>query len=254
MNANGLILLILISIGLNCSVFAQSETGVFIMRPVVPAGYNEIQKAVFNKFNDRFKIHSGYAVEINTDGIITNIKTILINNGLTTDDPVERAYQFFELQKDLLQITDPRRELILSDLICSENGSGWMHFDQIVGGVKVYLGGCNIYFDSTGTELTQFDIDYGTGILPKIHELNPIPVIDSFEAVRIVQADTVYGKNKQGVSCQGIWIANSYSRLRKFPDSGIHLVWRIKTYCKMFSIDAHSGKIIFVENSCRDTF
>lgn len=250
MNAPRLVKSILMPLCLTCSAWAQNENVDFINRPPVPDGYNEVQTMVFKKVNDRFHIHSGIVLEVYPDGLIGYIKTVLINNGLTADNPVERAYQLFENQKDLLQIADPGRELVFDRFICNKNGSGLMHFDQVIGGVKVFLGGCNIYFDSTGIQLTQFNVEDGGGLLPDAHKINPVPEIDSLEAAGIVLADTVYQKNNKSVYYGGLWIANLYDRIRKFPDHATHLVWRIGTECKMYSVDAHTGKILSAEQNC----
>lgn len=250
MNVPRLIILILMALCLTCSAWAQNENVDFINRPPVPDGYNEVQTMVFKKVNDRFHIHSGIVLEVFPDGLIAYIKTVLINNGLTADNPVERAYQFFESQKDLLQIADPGRELVFDRFICNANGSGLMHFDQVIDGVKVYLGGCYICFDSTGVQLTQFNVEDGGGLLPGAHNINPVPEIDSLETAAIVRADTVYQKNNEGVYYRGLWIANLYDRIRKYPDRAIHLVWRIGSGCKMYSVDAHTGKILYAEQNC----
>jgi hypothetical protein len=230
-------------------VSAPAET------PPPPSDYNEIQKEVFRKINERFGIYSGNVVEVNGDGTIYDIRTNLINAGLTATDPVERAYQFFERHKDLFQIPDPRKELVVEKIVSKEDGSGVIQFKQVVGGVEVYQGGCNIFFDKSGAgiQLNRFNCEHIMGLLPDAHNINPIPTIDSLEAGRIAQNDPAHGKNHTYVSYFGIWIGNDHwYGIRPFPDKRAHLFWRLVVNggahwgSAEYFIDAHTGEILYV--------
>jgi Zn-dependent metalloprotease len=215
----------------------------------VPDGYNEVQTMVFKKVNDRFRIYSGIVVDINSDGQVVEFKTILINNGLTANHPIERAYQFFENNSDLVLISEPRKELVVSGVTCNEDGSGSIQFEQIIEGVKVYLGGCSVFFDTTGTQLTRFTTELsGSDLLPDAHTINPFPSIDSLQATHIAKADAYKGKN-YGSNFGGLWIADHWNWGRKFRDGNIHLAWRICAGENWYFIDAHTGEILSRERN-----
>jgi Zn-dependent metalloprotease len=228
---------------------AQNYDNAFKMRPAPPDGYNEIQKNIFNKVNDRYHIYSGIVVGVNTDGQVIEFNTELINNGLTATNPIERAYQFFENNKDLILISDPRKEMVVSRVVCNEDGSGSVQFEQVVGGVKVYLSGCSVFFDKSGTQLTRFTTELsGSGLLPDAHTLNLIPSIDSLQAAHIAKADAYKGENV-GSIFGGLWIADHWNWGRKFQDGNIHLAWRICAGENWYFIDAYTGKILSRERN-----
>lgn len=242
--------------------FIGAMPGNAVAQPSPPSDYNEIQRKTFKKANEKFGIYSGVVVDVNRDGLIYDIRTKLINIGLTATDPAERAYQFFERHKDLFKIPDPRQELIVNNIVHGEKGAGVILFDQTVSGVKVYQGGCRVYFDSdsTGAQLNRVNCEY-MGLLPDAHNIDPIPTIDSLEAGRIAQSDPAHGKNYTYVSYLGLWIANDYHYgLRPFPDKQTHLVWRLvvdggayKGSAEYF-IDAHTGEILIVQPGATDCF
>lgn len=221
--------------------------------PPPPVGYNDIQKAVFKKANERFGIYSGNVIEVNNAGIINEIKTIYMNTDLVASDPIERAYQFFERNIDLFQIPDPRKELAVKDIIRKEDGTGVILFDQVVGAVKVYEGGCSIYFsrDKTGIQLTRFDCEGLMGLLPDAYKINLIPTIDSLKAGQIAQGNSANVKNTADVSYLGLWIANDYWHgIRQFPDKRTHLVWHLFANCAEYFIDAHTGEVLYSGPIC----
>lgn len=222
--------------------------------PPPPSGYNDIQKEMFNKVNEKFGIYSGNVIEVNRDGIIIEIKTIYMNTGLDASDPVERSYQFFERNKDLFQIPDPRKELAVTNVVHKEDGTGVIFIDQVVGSVKVYGGGCYIAFSCINAEiqLTRFYCNGNLGLLSDAHNINPIPTIDSLQAAQIARADSAHFKNATYVSYYGLWIANDYFHgLRPFPDKRTHLVWHLSVKdCTECFIDAHTGEILYVGSTC----
>lgn len=234
-----------------------SAPNIYSQAPPPPAEYTEIQKVMFKKANERFGIYSGRVVEINRNGIIYDIRTKLINIGLTATDPAERAYQFFERHKDLYQIPEPRKELVVQSIVPTDSGSGVIMFDQAVGGVKVYQGGCQVYFDSdsAGAQLNRVKCQY-TGLLPDAHNINPVPTIDSLEAGSIAQADPAHEHNETYVTSRGLWIASDYYfGIRPFPDRCTHLVWHLFVNNGGYSgeaeyfIDAHSGQILLATSA-----
>src|SRR3972149_631015 len=58
----------------------------------------------------------GMRFQLDKNGIPTSIEGEL-SNGIAAIDPVEMAYQFFELNKDLFSIESPRDELIMNKII-----------------------------------------------------------------------------------------------------------------------------------------
>jgi hypothetical protein len=232
----------------------QWATSAPAQAPPPPIGYNDIQKEMFKKVNDRFGIYSGNVIEVNRDGIIIEIKTIYMNTGLDASDPVERVYQFFERNKDLFLIPDPRKELAVTNVVHKEDGTGVLLIDQVVGNVKVFEGGCQVAFAciNAETQLTRFYSNGVMGLLPDAHNINPIPTIDSLQAVQIARADSAHVKNPGYVSYYGLWIANGYRRmLGSFADRQIHLVWRLSVKeCTECFIDAHTGAILYSGSNC----
>jgi hypothetical protein len=225
---------------------------IYAQFPWLPPDYNQAQKETFIRACRRLGTWNDRVYGINTKGFIFEIKTTLINTGLTATDPVESAYQFFELQKDLFQIMDPRKGLVVNRIERINGGSGIIHFDQLIANVRVYMGGCYIQYDSSsaGVQLSRFYCDNQiNGLLPDAHNIDPIPAVDSLEAACIAQADYAHGGGQNYISYLGLWIGNDYFfGIRPFPEKRIHLFWHLIILSDEYFIDAHNGEILFDQN------
>src|SRR5574341_121661 len=93
-------------------------------------------------------------------------------------DPVEMAYQFFELNKDRFQMKNPRKELIVPGKVI-EKKTEVITFLQTHNGIPIEYGGTRVYFNPDG-EIRKVEGEYYYGI-----NLPSIPTIDSATAVKI---------------------------------------------------------------------
>ena len=209
----------------------------------------QVVRTIVERFGFRQNDGSGFAV--NNHGILTGIRGEGINVGLTSNDPVERVYQFWEHNQDLLQIQNPREELVIPNFRRYPNGSIIVYVDQMVSGVKVLKGGyiIDLKSDSSRTWITQITSN-SHGYLPQARNINTIPTIDSLEAGRIAMNDADNGSGKTRASNYQLWIAN-------FNDEP-HLIWRLGTggavareASFIYMIDAHTGTILDAASAIR---
>jgi hypothetical protein len=67
-----------------------------------------VKALAIGRFGDRIKFDK-YGIPIEITGNLSK--------GLTGTDVVEKAYQFFEINKDIFQIDQPRQELVIREVI-----------------------------------------------------------------------------------------------------------------------------------------
>jgi len=178
----------------------------------------------------------GMRFQLDKNGIPISIEGEL-SKGITAIDPVEMAYQFFELNKDLYRIESPRDELIVKGIIEGGELGTTIKLGQVVGGIRV---------DSRG-----FILQYGRAkklwcvdgqIDPDARQVDATPKITFEQAFQIALADTLDHGPKPVPLNQELVIM-------RFKD-GLHLVWdfgmntgRLPWH---YTIDAHTGEILAV--------
>jgi hypothetical protein len=251
-------------VGLKIALFINALVTTFLYGMIfVSAGFaqehpspdsTEIQRQVVELANRRFGFEPGMGcgADINRNGILRDIVGSQINQGLTSDDPIERANQFFERNQDLFQMQNSRSEMVARGLYRDPNRNGYVDFDQMVGGVKVYLGGYTVEFnsDSSSTTLTYIHA-FGLGYIPEARDINPVPTIDSLEAGRIAQADPDNARFRTYTGNYELYVSSAYDGIHKFDDGRVHLIWmfglggsRLFDGTAIYIIDAHTGEIL----------
>jgi Zn-dependent metalloprotease len=193
----------------------------------------------------------GQNFTINDNGIPTRLEGHL-SDGITATDPVEMAYQFFELHKDLFQLDNPKKELLLKS--CNTDkcvGNTHVSLDQVVNDIKVRYGGYALHFKSNGS------LYYLNGAIdPEARKVDTTPSISAEQAKQIAASNPDYEYNNPYFNDVELLIAH-------FED-GYHLVWRfflgeitadfrdqgglVQTkYDFFYIIDAKTGDILKLE-------
>lgn len=133
---------------------------------------------------------------IDDNGIPTRIKGHL-SDGITATDPVDKAYQFFEIHKDIFQLEDPRSELVLGGVSDDKLGYNHVKLGQVVNGVPVGVVGYRVHIKPNGIiykvkgqidpEARNVDTNPGISVEAAkeiaISNLDPELEVDKFEAL-----------------------------------------------------------------------
>ena len=176
----------------------------------------------------------GMRFQLDKNGIPTSIEGEL-SKGITAIDPVEMAYQFLELNKDLYQIESPRDELIVKGVIEGGELGTTIKLGQVVGGIRV---------DSRG-----FILQYGRAkklwcvdgrIDPQARQVNTTPAISEKQAKEIVCA-TIQDREPPPTPKD----AGSSGPIICRPVQGgqLHLAWIVRLDTLRYYVDAHNGEI-----------
>lgn len=180
-------------------------------------------------------------------GKVLDISHRYVNTGKYKEpkqgDPVEMAYEFFELNRQEFHMGDPRKELVYQGTRGSKlTGGKRVDFGQVYKGVPVHLGGFKVLFSPSG-------VIEGIGgkYYYDIH-LSTTPQIDSATAENLALKDLGFPKdakvvNNNKVSTRlNIWRSN---------DGKFHLMWTVwvsqeypKAHAWKYFIDAHDGTVL----------
>jgi Zn-dependent metalloprotease len=156
-----------------------------------------------------------------------------LSAGLTASDPVEKAFQFFDLHKTQFHIEDARKEFKLRSSTKGPISDDYhVKLDQIVNGVKVRSGMYALHFQSDGSlYLVDGQID------PEAKKVDTNPAISEEMAKQIAisenNSDTLA---KDYTKSNGLLIINT--------KNGYHLIWDIECGLMIYRIDAQTGTII----------
>ncbi len=108
-----------------------------------------------------------------------------LSPGLSKSDPVEAAYEFFEINKELFGMVQPHAELQVKGTSKDRYG-GTVAFKQIYRGVDVYQGVMYAHFTPSG------HLKFVNGEFYPDIDLSTTPSIDSSAAVGIAKRDLNY--------------------------------------------------------------
>jgi hypothetical protein len=172
-------------------------------------------------------------------GIPTSI-TGDLNKGLTGTDVVEKSYQFFELNKDIFQVVDSRKEFIVRGVI--NEGPSTVKFYWAVNGVKVQYGGYFLHFNKNGALYTvEGQID------PEARKINTNPAISEEQAKRIALDDPKHKDAKPEISSIELLTGRIDGELRLFWSIGIINGGGVGSW--NYKVDAQTGKILVCESA-----
>ncbi len=174
-------------------------------------------------------------------------------------EQLEAAYEFFEQNKELYGITNPREELKLQSNAKDEYG-GMVNFKQLYNGVEIYRSTLRAYFTPAG-KLKGIK----GGFLTNINVVTT-PSIDSNSAVGIVKQDLKLPMDYKDTlreysdSIRGVPNSRRRSlpsaRLAVYSSKGKHhlawVVWMPMSWSWTsweYFVDAHTGQIIHRENT-----
>jgi Zn-dependent metalloprotease len=193
-----------------------------------------------------------------------------------TGDPVEMAYEFFELNQEEFHITNPREELVYKGTTESKlTGTRAVHFEQVYQGVPVHRGSMHAQFTPSG------ELEVISGNYHYDFDLSTTPQIDSAAAWNIALEDLGFPEGAKVVNSQyrseffkaeslmfeqgGVSHPDYNARFegvatrvliwRSEQDGKYHLVWKVCIDPKAprqvspsqllgYYIDAHDGTIL----------
>jgi Zn-dependent metalloprotease len=196
-----------------------------------------VSKTIIGRYGSKFKLDN--------NGIPTSI-TGNLSSGLTAKDPVDIVYEFFEKNKDIFQLQNPRQELILIDSISDGIVGPTVRMAWAVNGVKV---GCPEFRAQFSKASGLYEID--GDICPDARKINTNPIIGEEQAKQFVVNDTKNLGSKLGD------VKSSQLIIAKFNDS-FKLAWIINIV-RMDSliintdyyIDATNGDILAKKSKIR---
>jgi hypothetical protein len=203
----------------------------------------DAQRATLRLIWERFGINCC----VNRNGVLTGLFGDRINLGLTSNDPVERVYQFLERNRDLLNLENPREELLLKRCSRNDNGTGHVHLYQKANGIIVNGSFYHFIFttdpDSQGIRLYELEGAY----YPEARFINTIPAISQAQAESIAVHDPRHNGAIPNIRNTKLLIMGI--------DGSLRLVWQMAVTNGAFGgsagyiIDAQSGAILAAESS-----
>lgn len=170
-----------------------------------------------------------------------------LSKNQTKSEPLEATYEFFEQNKDLYGITNPREELKLR-----YPADKMVDFKQLYDGVEIYKSSIRAYFSPEGKLRGIMG-----GFVPNI-DISTIPSVDSVSAIRIVKRDLKLPEDYEDKFWPEIEKLRGRSvkrpppaKLAIYSDKGEHhLAWVVRLYVNEtdndweYFVDAHTGAIL----------
>jgi Zn-dependent metalloprotease len=179
----------------------------------------------------------GQNFSMDDNGIPTRLQGHLFV-GSNESDPLEIAYQFFEENKDVFQMENPREELLVRS-VRSDDISSTVKFYWAVNGIKVRYGGYFVQIKPNGSIYeVQGQID------PEARKVDTTPSISEERAKEIAINDPLHKGRKPEVVESELIIANF--------EGGYRLVWSLGIIngggvgSWYYTIDAKTGEVLKV--------
>ena len=158
-------------------------------------------------------------------------------------DPVEMAYEFFELNQERLGVKNPRAEL-LHTYKAMDNIGGVVTFQQVYGGVPILYSQIAARFTGTG-ELKSVEGEYHYDI-----NLSTTPSIDSATVENLALKDLGFPKDAKVVNNKKRK-ASTQLCIWLHQDGKFHLIWVVwvsqdypEAHAWQYYIDAHDGTVL----------
>ena len=200
---------------------------------------NWVKLTLIGRYGMRFRLGwDGYPKTVEGD----------LSNGIDATDPLETVYQFFEANKDIYKLVDPRRELLPVGFKNGIEPVRTIKLRQVVDGVRVNSRGFVTRFGSD-KKLCYVDGQ----IDPDARQVNTTPAISEERAKEIAVADQ---RTKRALKPS---IAEAELLIGRF-DNKMRLVWHlgltegVGVGSWYYYIDAHSGKVMQVESAVATDF
>jgi Zn-dependent metalloprotease len=165
-------------------------------------------------------------------------------------NPVDMAYEFFELNKSSFPVTNPRAELI-PKYQTFDNISGVISFRQVYKGIPFQFSEITVRFTGSG-ELKSVEGEYRYDI-----NLPTTPSIDSASAIKLALQAMGSPKSPKVIG-PGKPIIVSSQRFRPPKEDRLYLVWIVEIFpestkpyghFERFYIDAFNGNVLYQEAS-----
>ncbi len=158
-------------------------------------------------------------------------------------DPVEMAYNFFELNREASHMVNPREELRVERNVTGAKGARHLSFKQVHNGIPIEHSHIQVHFDNKGN-LKQVVGGYAYGL-----DLSTTPQVDSAAAESLVMNDLAPAEHAE------IRNSEQYSTgltIWRDNDGKFRLIWIVwakaysppRPYFWQYYVDAHDGTIL----------
>lgn len=220
------------------------NTGILWMLFIIFFGglYHTVNSQEINSNNVSTELRNRYSIKslkTNSVGIPTHVEGDLTPAG-SQGDEIDISYTFFEENKHLFKMENPRKELIRKKIKKDELGMTHVFFNQTYKGVMVYGGELIVHFTSQ-KRIKSVNGFYKHGI-----NISPNPNISKQESEDIASLDL---KNNFGTG------DITDTRLMVYNHEGAyHLIWKMMLKIDSppgnweYFIDANSGEILYKAN------
>lgn len=196
------------------------------------------QESPIEKLKREYKVQ---IIHFNKKGIPDDIMGDLTPKGIKGDEK-EITYKFFEDNRDLFKMVDPRKELKINRINKYQAGDTHIRMDQFYKGLKVFGHQLITHFNSAG-KLKSI-----TGTFLSEINVPTTPQIDSAKAVGIALSDILSKYKSAKPELFGIELI-----IYPFQDT-IYLAWLIKIYIENppgdweYFLNAIDGTLIYKAN------
>jgi hypothetical protein len=206
----------------------------------------DAQKATVKLVREKFGITS----MVDKNGIISAIGGYERSIIMDIPDPIEAVYRFFEENRTLFGLENPREELIVHHHSDVRNGSFDLSMVQKIQGIDVensdYKIHMRIFPDSQRVAINSM-VGH---IFPEARNVNLTPSISSAQAESLAINDPVHNGAEVAVG------AKTHLLVSEINDA-LHLVWRVNIMnggyggSASYWIDAHDGTLLKAATAMR---
>ncbi len=208
----------------------------------------EIQKQTVQAIMERYGPDLR-GLSVNSKGIVYGFFGSNLNKGLTAKDPKGRVFQFLEINKDILKIENPKKQLRFVDYDRTELKFPDVSLEQVENDVLVWGGLYNFRFIKDSSGVYQIRTFMGN-FFPEASAINTKPSISADRALQIAFEDTICREENPSLDRAPTLYIRDY-------DKQLKLVWSVnlngintcETKIYIFNIDAQSGKVL--ASGCR---
>ncbi len=213
------------------------------------------KQKIFNFTDSRYPI--GWRIDT-LKNIPTELRGENLSRGLTQTDPVEAAYEFLELNKEIFGIKNVREELKVESKFFDQYGGGIV-FQQYYKGIPILWGQIGVRFTPT-KKLKAIEAAFNPEIDMRM-TVSTTPSNDSLAALAIVKQDLGLPNDYQDKIEQSKEQIGMKARPSSSASLEIHylkekyyLVWVVRQLVSetfsdwQYVIDAHTGRIIKKDN------
>jgi Zn-dependent metalloprotease len=215
-------------------------------KEIVNTDSTEIQKNIVQDIRNRFGSNIKMRMSsVNSKGIISGLSGFELNKDLTATDPRKRAFQFLEMNKDILRIENPREQFEISQHDPECNDEDCVTLEQVEKGVMVFGGHVEFRFIRDSSGVMEIE-GFRSHICPDTRGINTFPAISEERVRQIALGDSICKGFSPSLNPAPFLCIKEYNQV-------FRLVWLVNikniNICESkvydFTIDANDGKVLW---------